>query len=167
MYYISNDPVFDSLKTFKVVEDDLKNSPVIENFIPWNCGIPHSQETRDLISNKRKNHAVFKDRDDNIYYCHLSDLRVISGEFVGIATNKIAVKDKHGNNYLVDKNDPRYKSGEFVGINKGKTWKQKNVEHHGNKGTILVKDKHGNMCRMTKDDPRYISKEFIHFRSKF
>ena len=159
------DPVFDSLKSFKVTEEDLKDSPILEKFIPWNVGIPHSKETCTLISNMRKDHGTFKDSSGNIHYCHLSDPRISTGDLVGIASNKIAVKDSLGNNYLVDKDDPRYISGELVGVVKGLKWKQKNPGKL--KGTILVKDRSGKMYRVKLDDPRYISGELIHFRKSF
>ena len=165
MYYISIDPIFDSLKTFKVTEEHLKDSPILEDFVPWNVGIPHSTETKKLISMIRKDHGVYRDSQNNIHYCHVSDERVLSGEFVGIAKGKIAVKDKDGNKLLVDENDPRYLSGDLVGVVKGKKWKQKNPGKL--KGTILVKDKYGNMCRVKTDDPRYLSGELLHFRKSF
>ena len=164
-YILKLDPVFDSLKSLKVTEEDLKDSPILEHFVPWNTGISHSKETCELISNMRKNHGTFKDLNGNIHYCHLDDPRIATKELVGIAADKVAVKDKHGNKYLVDKDDPRIATKELVGVVKGMKWKQKNPGKL--KGTILVKDKHGNMCRVKTNDPRYLSGELIHFRKSF
>lgn len=128
-------------------------------------GRTHNQSSKTIMSNCKAGKTAFKDSLGNTFLTSIDDPRVISGELVGIAKDKILAKDSFGNNFLVDKDDPRFLSGELVGVNKGKTWKQKVPSPL--KGTFLAKDKHGNMCRLTKEDPRYISKEFIHFRSKF
>lgn len=106
------------------------------------------REYEHLYPDHRRNleGTVFaKDSNGDIHRVSVDDPKFISGELIGLATNKVAVFDIHGNSYRIDV-DEYY-------ANKGTKYVTACT------GTVLVRLPTGKCTRVRFDDPRYISGE--------
>ena len=102
-----------------------------------------NKETGDTIVNER---TVTKDKDGNIYTVDKDDVRLKTGELVGITKGIVVVRDKDNNIFPVLKTDPRYVSGELV-------FYQKDM--------VKCFDKDGNKLLASPKDPRFKTGELI------
>jgi hypothetical protein len=60
--------------------------------------------------------VTVKDKNGKTSRVHITDLRYLSGELVGVTKGKLNVKDKNNNFFHVNRNDPRILSKEFIGV---------------------------------------------------
>lgn len=97
------------------------------------------------------------------FRCHKSDIRLQTGELVGITKGMVVVKDKDNNHLYLSKDDERYKNGELVSVLKGNKQSKETIEKRGEKikGKVAVKDKQYNYFLVDIDDPRYLNKELV------
>ena len=100
---------------------------------------------RKFITN---GHFCAKDLYGNIIWVSTDDVRIQTGEVVGIQTGTVTVRDSSGTIFQVANNDPRYISGELVS----------NV-----KGTAAAFDPVTKQCigRLSSNDPRWATGEII------
>jgi len=97
------------------------------------------------------------------FRCHKSDIRLQTGELVGITKGMVVVKDKDNNHLYVSKDDERYKNGELVSVLKGNKQSKETIEKRSEKikGKVAVKDKQYNYFLVDITDPRYLNNELV------
>lgn len=97
------------------------------------------------------------------FRCHKSDIRLQTGELVGITKGMVVVKDKDNNHLYVSIDDERYKNGELVSVLKGNKHSKEILEKlsEKRKGKIAVKDKQYNYFLVDITDPRYLNNELV------
>lgn len=164
------------LKNFKTrsdafIEESKLISENIDNPLNRNYHIP----------NKGYNvygHMSAKDSDGNTLCISVDDIRLKSGELVGVNKGIVTAKDIHGNKYRVSNKDERLLSGELeYFLLKRFPVKDKNDNMmmiykndirflNGelvsiNKGMVNVKDREGNRIRVSISDERYINGELV------
>ena len=143
----------------------------IDNKLNRNYHIPHKGYH---VSNM----ITAKDKEGNTYCVSINDVRIKTGELVGVNKGKIPVKDKFGNTLQVSINDIRYLNGELkhttVGMfpakdNNGNIFMicKNDIRFLNgelvsvNKGMVTVKDKSGNKLQVDKFDERYLNGELV------
>lgn len=70
-----------------------------DKYIHPNEGIKHSDKTKKILSEQRKNMCTVKDLDGNYYRVNKNDNRIKSGELINIASVVWIVVDNNGNEY--------------------------------------------------------------------
>lgn len=87
--------------------------------------------------NYRKGYVICKDKDNNTFQVHQSDIRLLSGELEAISKNMVTVKDKDNNTLQVSTTDERYINNEL---------------NHIQTGMVVVKDKNGKTSYIKKEE---------------
>lgn len=89
--------------------------------------------------------TTVKDLSGNTFNVSINDPRYLSGELVGVCSEKAIVFDENGNSISISINDPRYLSGELKSIRCN---------------YITVKDIDHNYFDVLINDPKYLSGEY-------
>lgn len=122
--------------------------------------------------------ATMRDSFGNTSQVSLTDLRISSGELVGVAKGTIIMKDGGGNCCRVYNDDPRIASGDLVSVIKGKMTVRDSKGntsmvsvndpriasgelYHATKNKVVARDQNGNTLQVDKSDPRLTTKELV------